>query len=226
MTGPPAALDLDPFYKKYVSAGGLPIVSSENVADEALLAGRSIVLTMLANRPDLLQAIIRQKTIVAIIGRDEVTTDIPAYRDLNKRFPKTDWNRRTRGVGATKLSRTSSAAEENLLGLAGDRYAGESIMVHEFAHTIAVMGLETVEPDFPARIKATYERAMARGLWPKTYAATNPAEYWAEGVQSWFNANLEADPANGIHNHVNTRAELKAYDPALAELIGSIFRND
>jgi len=42
-------------------------------------------------------------------------------------------------------------------------------------------------------------------------------------VQSWFDANLEADPPNGIHNHVNTREELEAYDPDLAKLIAEVF---
>lgn len=64
---------------------------------------------------------------------------------------------------------------------------------------------------------------MAKGLWAKTYAAKNAGEYWAEGLQSWFDANLQADPPNGIHDHVNTRAELEAYDPALARLIAETF---
>ena len=34
---PPAELGLDPFYKKYADAFGIPIVSSERVADTALL---------------------------------------------------------------------------------------------------------------------------------------------------------------------------------------------
>ena len=37
---PPGAvrdLGLDPFYKKYTSAGGLPVISSGNVSDFALL---------------------------------------------------------------------------------------------------------------------------------------------------------------------------------------------
>ena len=65
--------------------------------------------------------------------------------------------------------------------------------------------------------------AMDNGLWHQTYAATNYQEYFAEGVQSWFNVNKEADPPNGIHNFVNIRDELKAYDPVLYELISRYF---
>ena len=65
---------------------------------------------------------------------------------------------------------------------------------------------------------------MALGRWESTYAATDSAEYWAEGVQSWFNVNQQ--PQVGIHNEVDTRAELKIYDPALHSLISTIFPSD
>jgi len=45
-------------------------------------------------------------------------------------------------------------------------------------------------------------------------------EYWAEGVQSWFDTNREFDHD---HNHVNTRAELKEYDSPLAGLVAEVF---
>jgi len=48
------------------------------------------------------------------------------------------------------------------------------------------------------------------------YAANNPGEYWAEGVQYWYNATdrlMDHD-----HNLVHIREQVRAYDPALAEL--------
>jgi len=48
----------------------------------------------------------------------------------------------------------------------------------------------------------------------------NHYEYFAEGVQSWFDNNRQNDHD---HNHVNTRAELIEYDPALAELCREVF---
>lgn len=47
------------------------------------------------------------------------------------------------------------------------------------------------------------------------YAAKNRAEYWAEGVQCWFDTNRTMDHD---HNHIHTRKQLKAYDPVLAKL--------
>jgi hypothetical protein len=51
------------------------------------------------------------------------------------------------------------------------------------------------------------------------YAAKNRAEYFAEGVQSWFSTNRTMDHD---HNHIHTREQLKAYDPGLAEFLAEI----
>jgi hypothetical protein len=119
-----------------------------------------------------------------------------------------------------------SAAEENVLQYDKDPYRGESILVHELAHSMYVMGLTMVEAGFASSLDAAYKGSMSRGLWKDTYAATSADEYWAEGVQSWFDANLEAKPANGVHNEINTRDELKEYDPALAALIAKVYPDD
>jgi len=47
------------------------------------------------------------------------------------------------------------------------------------------------------------------------YAHKNRAEYWAEGVQCWYNTNRTMDHD---HNHIHTREQLKRYDPHLAKL--------
>ena len=70
-----------------------------------------------------------------------------------------------------------------------------------------------LDPTFDDRLEAAYRAATDKGLWKGTYAGSNREEYWAEGVQDWFDNNREND---ALHNHVNTRAELKEYDPALA----------
>lgn len=52
------------------------------------------------------------------------------------------------------------------------------------------------------------------------YAAKNKAEYWAEGVQDWFDTNRTMDHD---HNHIHTRAQLKEYDPVLAKMCADVF---
>ena len=220
---PPKRLRLDPFYQKHVSARGLPVVGSAKVGDAALLKARELILRMTGKRPDVVAELKRRRVRIAIMAESEVTLDIPEHRDLNTAFPKTDWNQRARGLGATDERPACSGAEENLLALPGDRYHGESILIHEFAHTMHGMGVRHLDPGLWRAIKRAYSEAMKAGLWKDTYAATNVGEYWAEGVQSWFDANREAHPPNGVHNHVNTREELKEYDPALARLIHRVY---
>ena len=79
---------------------------------------------------------------------------------------------------------------------------------------------------FRAAVQAAYDDALANNLFENTYADDTVEEYWAEGVQTWFNTNLESDPPNGLHNSIDTRAELESYDPALHGLISRIFPTD
>jgi hypothetical protein len=224
VTAPPRELGLDPFYKKYVDAGGLPVISSGQPRDEALMAAAEIVVAMLARRADLQKALIDGRVRIAVMAAGEVTTDVPEHSRLT---PKGYWDQRARGLGGTPAIPTTSCAEENLLGLAEDAYVGESILIHEFAHTIHGVGMKALDQEgaetFDERLKKLHERATSRGLWAKTYAATNHSEYWAEGVQSYFDCNLRADPADGVHNAVRTREELAEYDPELARLIDEVF---
>jgi hypothetical protein len=210
-------LNLALFYQKRLDVDGLPVVGSANVSDFALREAAWIIRHMLAGREDIIRAMAANRVRVAVMAWNEFTTDIPEHNRLE---PKSYWDRRARGLGATPDAPAVSCAEENLLCFAGDPYARENILIHEFAHTIHEMGLSCVDPTFDERLKTAYEHARDQGLWPKTYAITNRQEYWAEGVQCWFDNNRENDSS---HGDVNTRAELKQYDPSLAKLCQEIF---
>jgi hypothetical protein len=125
-------------------------------------------------------------------------------------------------MGGSESDPYCSCGEENLLGYRGDPYAAECILIHEFAHNIHLRGMVNVDPTFDARLKAAYTKAMAAELWKGKYASVNHHEYFAEGVQSWFDNNREDDHD---HNHVDTREELLNYDPELAELCREVFRD-
>lgn len=213
---PPAGFPA--FYKKHVSVGGFPVVASEKVSDYALLEAGFLINKMLSERPDVIQALTENGVRFAIMAPDEFTTDIPEHSDLT---PKKYYDRRARGLGPTKRRPAVSCGEENLLCLKGDPYGTENILIHEFAHAIHLMGLNTTDPNFDARLKATYEAAMREKLWEGKYASRNKEEYWAEGVQSYFDTNRMPDHD---HNHVRTRESLEKYDPRLAMLIDETFR--
>ena len=217
VTTPPAEMKLDPFYKKYVSAHGYPIISSEKVNDYALKEAAYLIDLMLAKRPDVRAAMIKSGSRFIIMSQDEFTSDVPEHSHL---MPHDFWDARARGLGGSRTDPVCSCGEENLLCFEGDPYSTENILIHEFAHNIHLRGMVNVDKTFDDRLKRAYEEAMDEGLWKTKYASTNHHEYFAEGVQSWFNNNREND---NDHNHVNTREELKEYDPRLAALCEEVF---
>ena len=205
-------LKLEPFYQKYTSVAGFPILGSAQVSDFALREAAWILQHMLEGREDILRVMASNHVHLTVMAWNEYTTDVPEHRHLR---PRVFWDRRARGLGGAPVS----CAEENLLGYPGDAYATENLLIHEFAHAVHERAMVVLDPTFDRRLKAAYRDAIRRGLWKGTYAGKNPSEYWAEGVQDWFDNNRHDD---ALHNHVHTRAQLKQYDPALAALCAEV----
>jgi hypothetical protein len=202
------------FYKKYIDVKGMAVVASAEVADEALQRTYHIVTHMLAGRPDILEAMAKYGTRLLIIGKDQVYTDMPEYRD--SRNPEY-MNERVRGTGGLAYT---SFGEENLLNLPIDRYDDESIGVHEFCHTIDA-ALRQIDPTWRQRRDEAYQNAISKGRWKNAYAGSNEGEYWAEICQSYFDCNRIN---NWNHTAIATREQLKLYDPEGYELVRTTFR--
>ena len=225
---PPSPTGVPAFYTQSLSAHGFPITASAKVNPFALKEAAFLVDQMLANRPDVRTAMIHSGARLCILAHDEFTTDQPEWAWLAdvpepsaRGVAVKDYrDARARGMGGSATDPFCSCAEENLLGYPGDPYSTECILIHEFAHNIHLRGMANVDPTFDARLQAAYDAAMRTGLWRGKYASTNHHEYFAEGVQSWFDDNRENDHD---HNHVNTRAELLAYDPGLAAMCREVF---
>ena len=201
------------FYKKYIDIKGLAVVASAEVADAALQRDYDIVTHMLAGRPDIIKSMVDAGTHLIIIGKDQLYTDMPEYRNTpNPAYQ----NERVRGTGGIPVT---SFGEENLLCLPTDRYDTESIAVHEFCHTIDA-ALGRIDPTWRQRLQKTYRDAISKGLWKNTYAGSNAAEYWAETCQMYFDCN-RAD--NWNHGPIARREQLKIYDPEEYELIKTTF---
>ncbi|WP_202913659.1 glycoside hydrolase [Pararcticibacter amylolyticus] len=239
VTTPPAGLGLDPFYRKYSDAFGIPVVSSEKVPDDALLIARDVINYMLLKRYDIRQELIKRKARLCIMAATEFETDLPERRNWKK--PARDdvrltpserenydkpggiagmsdreyWNKRARGMGGT----ITSCAEENILGYPGTRYYGENILVHEFSHNI--MGaIETADPILYKRIERAYEKAKAKGMYKDQYAINTVAEYWAEGTQWWFWSNYEFYDGQ---RRIQSPDDLKGYDPELFDILSQAY---
>jgi hypothetical protein len=216
------------FYTQHADAHGFPIVASPKVNPYALKEATYLVDLMLAQRPDVRTAIIKSEARLCIIAHNEYTCDLPDFpwfaENPHRDFPQISgrdyWDARCRGTGPSQDQAITTCAEENVLGFPGDPYAAECILIHEFAHCVHLRGMVNVDPTFDSRLQVTYQSAMKAGLWKATYASTNHIEYFAEGVQSWFDNNRFND---NEHNDINTRAKLLTYDPGLAALCREVF---
>ncbi len=202
------------FYKKTIDVNGMPVLASAEVADEALTRTHEIVSHILAGRPDIHEVMVKNGTRLIVIGKNQVYTDMPEYR--NHPNPKYQ-NDRVRGTGGLDVT---SFGEENLLTLSSDRYDDESIGVHEFCHTIDA-ALGRIDSTWRTLLGRTYRDAIGKGLWKNAYAASNPGEYWAEICQSYFNCNRIN---NWNHNPIGTRELLKQYDPDGYDLVRKTFQ--
>jgi alpha-glucosidase len=201
-----------PFYKKYLDVKGMPVVASAEVADAALQRTYEIVTHLLGGRPDVIQAMVTNGMYLIIIGKEQVYTDMPEYR--NNPNPAYQ-NERVRGTGG----KPTSFGEENLLCLPIDRYDDESIAVHEFCHTIDST-LRAIDSTWSERRNTAYHHAVEKGLWKDTYAGSNPGEYWAEVSQAYFDCGRAN---NWNHGPIARREQLKVYDPETYELVRTTF---
>lgn len=186
------------------------------------------IFNMLVARPDLLGALVDAGISSRVIGQDQRLPSLPEFVDVYNFYPGTDWDRAARSFPGTDLIPFVAGAEENLLCLDGDRYEGEDPFLRDMALAIRRFAMFSVDPITTGSIDRAYATAIAQGLWINTVAEINSDEYWAEGVQSYFDLNLEEPddrPPNSAHNHVDTREELKAYDPSLYEIARSVFGN-
>jgi alpha-glucosidase len=211
------------FFSKRLDFHGIPIKAHEVVSDEALRAAYdrlSLLLTnLLRSQPMVLSNLLAAKVELHIIGRDQVTTDLPEWRS-DKGKPLSEYNgltrdQRTRGMGG----RLTSCGEENLLKLQNDRYRGRDICLHEFSHCLRNFG---VPEQVRNRFDAQYQHSLQKDLWRGSYAGSNPDEFFAELTMWYFGTHGDLrmtgpKPENGPEG-------LKTYDPEAFELMDAFYR--
>ena len=223
ITAVPDSLGLDKFYTKYVDVNGIPLISSWRVPDSAIVAAHRTLYAMTSMlKPEIVQAMKKANARVAIMARYEGTTDLPEHHYLVN-DTSLNWDLRARGLGGTIEVPLTSCAEENVLAYQIDKYHAEDILIHEFAHAIHCIGIIQVDTAFNTRLNALYQKAMKSGILDNTYRSSTMEEYFAEGVQDWFNVNAEVPRTDGKHNWCNTREELQEFDPELYQLISEYF---
>ena len=218
----PTIVQVDPpkqgFFAKEINFHGIPIKAPAVVVDQALYVAYDRMSMELKNLPMVTSNLVAAGVEMHIIGRNQVTSDLPEFRDL-KGKPLPEYHgqtidQRTRGMGG----RLTSCGEENLLKLENDHYFGRDILVHEFAHAIRNYGLPL---EVVARFNEQYRSSLAKGLWKGAYSGSNADEFFAELTMWYFGTHGDLNmtgpkPENGPEG-------LKKYDPEAYKLFDDFY---
>ncbi len=130
-------------------------------------------MNMLVAIPTIRQELVSHDIYFGVIGKKERPTSLPEYAHMYSEY----WDRRARGLGGALDLQITTSAEENLLCMRSDRDFGKSIAVHEFAHTISVLGLGDGFDALRTVFTGIFDSALQQGLWENTYAESNLQEY-------------------------------------------------
>jgi alpha-glucosidase len=77
--------------------------------------------------------------------------------------------------------------------------------------------------EFDQKLGKLYDEALSKDLWKGTAAARHRTEYWAAGVEAYFDAAGEGTSPNNATRPITTREALKAYNPDLYALVDETF---
>lgn len=209
------------FYTQFLtSETGIIIKADDTVAKSTMEAAAALVDIELGKTETGIAAqLVKNGASLAIYSSRENVYLIPEQR---YNFTLTSYD--VEGLGGSMHDNcVSSIAERNVLRIKGNkddpeantRYPDENILIHEFGHAVKLVGMDTMEDQTLAdEFYAAYENAKENGLWYNTYRISNPDEFFATMCTVWFNVMDEVDNwEDGVRCPLNTREELKKYDP-------------
>jgi len=223
----PASTQGLPQYAKAIDVRGFRIAGSASVADSALFQAGLTIDLMTMKRRDLLDDLARENQYMVILAPDETIDLLPDYWIL--RFVPVEFGvwltgrdyRNTRGFSGTSILGwfPQVCDQANILCQSGNTHFGQNICLHESAHTLTLARSSKIRAysggNLYQAIRRQYQKSVVEeGLWPNTYAATTPNEYFAQAAQAYFDTGRNGPVAgDGVYNHIDTRAELEEYDP-------------
>lgn len=162
----------------------------------------------------------RLDKLVTVGGRHDLLLELERTTDAECRssqrgqrtFDGRVWDD-VRGIGGLRAATGIEALDEAAT-------FGFDTFAHEVAHQVHFY---TFSPLERARVRSLYRQAMARRCCLDYYAASNEAEYFAQGVEAFLSL---AKRPGGETTHGHTRFELKRVDPALYDFVDGLVDHD
>lgn len=191
------------FYTQSVTSEEGIVIKSDSTVDKAYLEQTAKTVDfMLSAREDIAKLMREAGAAIGIAGMNENVWYLPEFR-------------------ASVASGTAPA--DGLGGLVSGFYLGrmlqDNVLIHEFGHAIKGIAISQIHDSIRAYEDA-YIHAKLTGIWePFAYANSNAEEFFACLTGIWFNT----DEGNGNETNVNTKEELKIYDPQTYEFFASIY---
>lgn len=214
----------EPFYQQEVKLDcGVRVLGSKAVLPEAMTKAAEMLEVILANET-LAKRMGDAGCMLGIYGEGEIAYDI-----LEHRYSYDENYLYVEGFGGTQLA---SIKDANVLRLISDGsgnyhtgYPNESILAHEFGHTVQNYGLDDAQK---AEFENIYNTSTGNGKWANSYAGSNSSEYFATLTAIWFNAMDDTWDGkwDGVRGPINTREELKAYDKEAYDFMSKIYVSD
>jgi hypothetical protein len=188
-----AEYKLDPvFYQKGVLVQDILIATSKQVSDHTIKeAAYQFDMVMKTIKPEVAARIRDRKVLCVLVGKDELTSDMPQFKSDKTGRELDFYNWRQRGF-LTKVDGRSTVlfAEEDVMEYEGGMQI-ESILIHEFGHVIDGAGFDENQR---RELKEAFEQAKAKGLWNDGLAAQRFRRVKGDEPVSLLDALVKAFP--------------------------------
>lgn len=196
----------DAFYTQIITSEEGIVIKSDSTVDMAYLEQTAKTVDfMLSAREDMAKNMRDAGVTIGIAGMDENVWYLPEFR-----------------ASIAPGSAPADGLGGRFCGFYLGRMLQDNVLIHEFGHAFKYYA---VAPDHDA-IRAyedVYINAKLTGIWSSfEYANSNAEEFFACLTGIWFNT----DNGNGNGTNVNTKEELKIYDPQAYEFFASIYPMD
>lgn len=206
------------YYTKYASANGVVVATGAQVDDVAVGRYCRLLVEMFSNA-DVRQSIVSEKMWFTMISENEQLSSLP---QISKAYG-TSLNARARGLGGLT---PTICAEDSIMCMKGDKWAGDCICPHETGHTMYSSGIAKV-PALSSRLTAITKSTRDSGRIANSYVWQdgNESGMMAWGVQVWYDCAINGTKG-AYHPDINTRAELQKELPEFYEFLADILPQD